>query len=265
MEFKDCKCVGAIIGDIIGSPYECVRNKETDFPLFINASRCTDDTVMTCAVMDWILDGGGDRLADYYAKWALKYPKAGYGYNFWVWANREDRQPYQSCGNGSAMRCSPVAYAGTTLEEVLELAKKSSMPTHDHIEGIKGAQAVAGSVFMALHGNTKQEIKTFVSETFGYNLERTIDEIRPTYTFQVLCQTSVPEAIIAFLESDCYETAVRNAVSLGGDTDTQGDMAGAIAEAFYGTPETIKTKAQRYIPQEIQDIVIKFNAKIIKQ
>jgi ADP-ribosylglycohydrolase len=223
--------IGAVIGDIVGSVYEHGRIQTTFFPLFSQYSRFTDDTVLTIALADAILQGRG--YADSLRKYARKYPNAGYGFNFFQWAFSVSGKPYGSWGNGSAMRVSPVGYAFSSLEEVLFEAKKSAEVTHNHREGIKGAQAVAACVFLARNGHTKAEMKTFVEERFGYELKRTCDEIRPEYRFDVSCQGSVPESIICFLESDGVIDAVRNAVSLGGDSDTMACIAGSIAEAFY--------------------------------
>ena len=230
--------IGAIAGDMIGSPYEFSPIKKKDFPLFINASTYTDDSVLTIAVADAIMSGDSfsNKLREYYNL----YPNAGYGRNFISWARSNSVEPC-SFGNGSAMRVSPVGWAYDTLEEVLDKAKESAKCTHGHVEGIKGAQVVAGVIYLARTGSNKKRIKKYVQDCFGYNLERKLDDIRPLYGIDTTCQGSVPEAIIAFLESDDYESAVRNAVSLGGDSDTQACIAGAIAEAFYGgVPEDIK-------------------------
>jgi ADP-ribosylglycohydrolase len=248
---------GAIAGDIIGSAYEHNPIKTKTFDLFGNGSTFTDDTVLTIAVADAILTGRdyGTVLADY----AERYPKAGYGSSFKQWVKSWDRKPYNSFGNGSAMRVSPIGWAFNTVREVLREAKRSAEVTHNHPEGIKGARATALAVFLARTGTSKAKIKTEIQKRFGYDLNRTLDQIRPTYTFDVTCQGSVPESIIAFLESESYEDAVRNAVSLGGDADTQACIAGAIAEAFYGgVPEEIAERAVNYLPADLKKVVASF-------
>src|SRR4051812_33646492 len=230
--------LGAIAGDIIGSVYEALPIKTTHFRLFHPLCRFTDDTVLTVALADSLLHGIPylDLLKRYYRA----YPRAGYGGFFHEWAQSVDSQPYNSWGNGSAMRVSPVGFAFETLEDVLEQAKKSAEVTHDHPEGIKGAQAVASAIFLARTGQTKEQIKKYVETAFGYHLDTPLDEIRRTYEFEVSCQKSVPQAIRAFLESDDFEDAVRKAISLGGDSDTLACMAGGIAQAYYGgVPEAI--------------------------
>jgi ADP-ribosylglycohydrolase len=224
--------LGAIVGDVIGSVHEHTRTKSKKFPLLIPSSRFTDDTVLTVAVADSLLQGRDyvDSLHDYFDG----YPDAGYGGTFWLWASSRRRTPYQSWGNGSAMRVSPVAHARNTLDEVLEEARRSAEVTHNHEQGIRGSQATAAAIFLARTGSSKEEIRQFIEERFDYFLEETLDEIRPTYQFDVSCQGSVPQSILAFLESTDYEDAVRNAISLGGDADTMACIAGAIAEAYYG-------------------------------
>ena len=224
--------LGAIAGDIIGSRFERNPVKNIDFELFHPECRFTDDTVLTLAVADHIFLGSDliDTLKEYFHQ----YPDAGYGERFRQWACSTSREPYNSFGNGSAMRVSPVGFAFDSLEEVLEKARTTAEVTHNHEEGIKGAQATAAAVFLARTGNSKQEIKRTIETQFQYNLSEPLKTIRPQYTFDVSCQGSVPQAIIAFLESENFEDAVRNAVSLGGDSDTQACIAGGIAHAFYG-------------------------------
>jgi ADP-ribosylglycohydrolase len=224
--------LGAIAGDVIGSQFEGRPVKRTGFALFTARCKFTDDTVMTAAVADCLLHGKAYATA--FKEWGRKYPDAGYGGNFASWLFSEDAAPYYSFGNGSAMRVSPVGWACETIGAVLAEAEESAAVTHNHPEGIKGAKAVAAAVFLARTGSRKPEILAYIEKTFGYNLRRKIDEIRPTYSFDETCPGSVPEAIIAFIESTGYEDAVRKAVSLGGDSDTQACIAGAIAEAFYG-------------------------------
>jgi ADP-ribosylglycohydrolase len=223
--------LGAIAGDIIGSVYESCPIKTTNFPLFQPGSVFTDDTVLTVAVAHAIL-----RNLDYAA--ALRqigrhYPECGYGPSFSRWLLNDGLGPYRSWGNGSAMRVSPVGFAFADLDTVLAEAGKSAAITHNHPEGIKGAQAVATAVFLARQRCSKEEIRGFLSETFGYDLSARLDEIRPHYRFDVSCQGSVPQALLAFFESDHLEDAIRKAISLGGDSDTLACIAGAVAEAYY--------------------------------
>lgn len=245
---------GAIIGDIVGSRLERSGPKTTDFDLFTVECRYTDDTVLTVAVADAILGKKdfGANIKDY----ALRYPNAGYGGTFRKWMRDELEEEYRSWGNGSAMRVSPVGWLYNDLETVLAKAKETAVPTHGHPEGVKGAQAIAGAIFLARRGGGKEDIRKYISETFGYNLRRTVEEIRPEYAFDVSCQGSVPEAIIAFLDSQDLVHAIRLAVSLGGDTDTQAAMAGSIAEAFYGgvAPE-LEAVMNAYLPAEFIDVI----------
>ncbi len=224
--------IGAIAGDIIGSVYERGRIKTKDFALFSPRCHFTDDTVLTVAVAQAILTDGDYLRA--VRQFGRRYPHAGYGSAFkdWLWA--EDPAPYNSWGNGSAMRVSPVGWAFSTVEEVLREAARTAEITHNHPEGVKGAQAAALAVFLARTTRDRELIRREVSARFGYDLSRTVDDIRPTYHFDVSCQGTVPEAIIAFLDSTSYEDAVRNAVSLGGDSDTLACITGGIAEAYYG-------------------------------
>jgi ADP-ribosylglycohydrolase len=225
--------LGAIAGDVIGSVYEFDSVKQKEFPLFTEWSKPTDDTVLTVAVAEALLTGRG--YVELFHQYFADYPLAGYGGSFVVWAGSKHTEPYNSWGNGSAMRVSPVAYARDTLAEVLAEAERSAAVTHNHPEGIRGARAVAGAVFLARTGKSKDEIRAFVTGTdIGYTLPESLDAIRPTYRFHVSCQKSVPEAIQAFLEATDFEDALRNAISLGGDADTQACVAGAIAEPFFG-------------------------------
>ena len=249
--------LGAVAGDVIGSVYEAHPVKSIDFRLFCDASRFTDDTVMTVAHCDWLLNGGDlSRVMQGYGR---RYQHRGYGGMFRKWIWTENPQPYKSYGNGSAMRVSPIGWAFKTLEETLAVAKQSAEVTHNHLEGIKGAQAVAASVYLARIGKSKQEIKEYVETTFGYNLSRSCDEIRVGYKFDVTCQGSVPESIIAFLESTDYENAIRLAISLGGDADTMAAIAGGIAEAYYKEiPSYIVDEVQKRLPQEFIDVMQRF-------
>jgi ADP-ribosylglycohydrolase len=226
--------IGAIAGDIIGSPYEFNNVKSLEFAMFRKGTYFTDDSVLTMATMYALLKQTGYTKA--YREFGRKYPHRGYGGNFKSWIYAGNPKPYNSWGNGSAMRVSPVGWYCGTIDDVLTEARKSAEVTHNHPEGIKGAQAVAAAVYLARTGKSKGEIKKFIADTFAYDLDRTIDEIRPGYDFDVSCQGSVPEAIIAFLESTDFANAVRLAVSLGGDSDTIACITGGIAEAFYQRP-----------------------------
>lgn len=253
--------LGAIAGDIIGSAYEFNPTKDYNFLLFNDLSEYTDDTVMTVANAEWLLTSKdlGTTMLEYGNKY-----ESGYGELFLCWLWRKDLRPYNSFGNGSAMRVSPVGWAFDTLEETLVAAKRSAEVTHNHPEGIKGAQSTAACIYWARKGRTKQQIKEYVDALFGYDLNRTCDEIRSSYGFDVTCQRSVPESIIAFLESSDYESAVRLAVSLGGDSDTMGAITGGIAEAYYGgVPENIKIEVLKRLPNEFIEVMQKFYQKFV--
>lgn len=252
--------LGAIAGDIIGSVYEFDNVKTTAFPLFGRASTFTDDSVLTFAVADCVLH----RLdyAQTIRSYARRYPNRGYGGRFRSWLETDDAGPYNSFGNGSAMRVSAVGFAGFSVDRVLAEARRSAAVTHDHPEGVKGAQAVALAIYLARTRRDKALIKAAIRSMFGYDLERTLDAIRPDYRFDETCQGSVPEAIIAFLESSSYEDAVRKAVSLGGDSDTIACIAGGIAEAYYGgVPEPIAAEARRRLPPELLALLDEFTAR----
>ena len=250
--------IGAIAGDIIGSVYEHFSIKTTEFELFHQASRFTDDTVLTVAVADSIINSKD--YAQTLKEYTRRYPNAGYGGNFFQWAFSDSFEPYYSFGNGSAMRVSPVGFAFNDLHTVLEEAERSASVTHNHPEGIKGAQAVAAAVHLARHDYSKRKIKNYITEQFGYNLDRTLEQIRPNYQFDVTCQGSVPEAIIAFLEAEDFEDAIRKAVSLGGDSDTIACMTGAMAQAYFGeVPYKIEEKARSMLPQELLKVIDEFN------
>lgn len=252
--------LGTIAGDVIGSIYEVARIKHTDFPLFSAKSRFTDDSVLTIATAHALLTG--QPYADAYHEFGNRYPRAGYGGAFRGWLVRDDRAPYGSFGNGSAMRVGPVGLAMNTADEVLAEAVRSAAVTHDHTEGIRGAQAVALATFLARTGHSKDTIRQEVETQIGYDLSRTLGEIRPGYDFDVTCQGSVPEAITAFLESDSVESAIRLAVSLGGDADTQAAIAGGIAEAFYGgVPDPIRTEVLSRLPPEFRQVITRFDAR----
>lgn len=252
--------IGAIAGDIIGSIHEGAGTKSKDFMLFDRDCRFTDDTVLTVAVADKILHGGGyvERFHDYFRA----YPRAGYGGSFIKWAAFRNRRPYNSWGNGSAMRVSPIGFACESLDAVLKESRKSAEVTHNHPQGIRGAQATAVAVFLARAGWEKADIKAHIEREFGYDLSGRLDDIREWYRFDVSCQGSVPQSIIAFLESSGYEDAVRNAVSLGGDTDTMACIAGGIAEAYYGgVPDDIRAQALARLDDRLRGVVDEFSAR----
>ena len=252
--------LGAITGDVIGSVYEFDNVKSTDFPLFGEKTDFTDDSVLTLATMDLLLNGGD--YATVYQDYSRNYPNRGYGGNFRGWIMMERPRPYNSFGNGSAMRVSPVGWAFDTLEDVLKEAERSASVTHNHPEGIKGAVATAGSVFLARTGSSKADIKAWVEKETNYDLNRTVDEIRPVYQFNETCQETVPEAIIAFLESKDFEDAIRLGISMGGDSDTLACIAGAVAEAYYKEiPEEIQRKVLKILPPEAVELVKKFSEK----
>jgi len=254
---KNSAMLGAIAGDVIGSRFERDGFKSKEFPLFTKASIFTDDTAMTIAVADALLNNKAYEQA--LKSWGRRYPLAGYGGTFRQWLAGLVKGPYNSWGNGSAMRVSPVGWLCNTLEEVLTEAEASAAVTHNHPEGVKGAQAIAVCIFLARTGHEKEAIRDYCIETFGYNLRRKIDDIRIYYSFDVSCQGSVPEAIIAFLESDDFEDAIRNAISLGGDSDTIAAMAGSIAEAYYGNvPQEIVDGVAQRLPEDMKNILAQF-------
>ncbi len=253
--------LGAICGDIIGSVYEQDNLKSKSFPLFSKSCHFTDDTVLTCALADSLLH---DRpFAENVKRFYHWYPKAGYGFMFSKWAKSDETRGYFSYGNGSAMRVSPVVWAFDTLAEVLEIAEASAAVTHNHPEGIKGAKAIAGAAFLARKRFDKDEIKTF-AEQLDYDLSFTLDEIRPDYYFDATCQNSVPQAIVAFLESTNFEDAIRCAISIGGDSDTIACMTGSIAEAFYGqVPSNIRAQTLPILDSRLRGILELFEEKYI--
>ncbi|MFC4311205.1 ADP-ribosylglycohydrolase family protein [Steroidobacter flavus] len=256
--------IGAIAGDIIGSVYEADPIKTKSFPLFHPSCEFTDDTVLTIAIASSILTG--ESYLSSVRKFARRHPDAGYGQTFYQWMRRPERepQPYNSWGNGSAMRVSPVGFAFSDEDEVLRQARMTAEITHNHPEGIKGAEATALAVFLARTQRDKSLIRDRIIRSFGYDLNRTLDEIRPSYSFDVSCQGTVPEAIIAFLESDSYEDAIRNAISLGGDSDTLACITGGIAEAFYGgVPQPIMNKAEQELTEDLREVVAAFRAKYL--
>ncbi|MEM0997284.1 MAG: ADP-ribosylglycohydrolase family protein [Bacteroidota bacterium] len=254
--------LGAIAGDISGSVYE-FRNykgnsfKDLDFELFAENARLTDDTAMTLATMDCLLHG--KPYADTYRSYGRRFAEAGYGGMFREWLASDDMGSYNSFGNGSAMRVGPVGWAMGAIEDVLNEARRSAEVTHSHPEGIKGAQAIAASVYWARKGKSKAEIRAYIVDTFGYDLDRTVERIRPGYRFDVTCQGSVPEAIIAFLDSESVESAIRLGISLGGDADTIACMAGGIAEAFYqDVSGKIVEKVRTTLPEDAWALLEKF-------
>lgn len=252
--------IGAIVGDMVGSIYEWNNIKTKDFPLFRRDCFFTDDTVMTLAIAEGLMIGGSsDDFIASMKKYGRLYPDAGYGGRFMDWLGSDNSGPYNSWGNGSAMRVSPVGWAFDSLLQVEEYAEISAAVTHNHPEGIKGAKATAASIFLARKGKSKSEIKTYVECAYGYNLGRTLDEIRPSYEFNESCQETVPEAIIAFLESIDFEDAIRNAISLGGDSDTLAAITASIAEAAYGVPEEIKGQALSFLDGRLVEVYNDFS------
>lgn len=255
--------LGAMIGDIIGSVYEWNNWKDKRFKLFHPQCRMTDDSVMTAAVASALLGSDltdleqfKENLVAEMHRFGKAYPGLGYGPRFEKWLIQGDTKPYGSLANGSAMRVSPVAWVAETMEECLTLAKASAEVTHDHPEGIAGAQALAGAVFLAKMGERKEVIRDFVSDY--YSLDFTLDGIREEYAFDVSCAGSVPQAIVAFLEATGYEDAIRNAVSIGGDSDTIACMTGAVAAAFYGIPKDIREEAGPFIDGEVRNVLDRF-------
>ena len=281
--------LGAIIGDIVGSVYEWNNIKTKDFPLFREDCFFTDDTVMTCAVAEAIMNGGQkDDFIDAMKKYGKMYPDAGYGARFSSWINSDNRDHYNSFGNGSAMRVSPCAWvmdcgfcARTGMTpSTRELARLSAEVTHNHPEGIEGAMATTDAIFLCryyfggycgdyeqpINGNPtecKRRIKEYIEKEYGYNLSQSLDDIRPTYRFNETCQDTVPQAIIAFLESTDFEDAIRNAISLGGDSDTLAAITGSIAEAAYGIPEWIKDKAYSYLAEPLKELLRRWEETVV--
>jgi len=255
--------IGAIAGDIIGSVYEYNNIKTVDFNLFCDGSSFTDDSVLTLATMDVIL--GKKSYTENYQLFGRNYPNRDYGGSFHSWIYSEDPEPYNSWGNGSAMRVSPVGWYGNSIKKVMSEARKSAEVTHNHPEGIKGAQATAVAVYMARIGKTKDEIKKYITDTFKYDLEQKIDDIRSYDRHDVSCQSTVPVAIIAFLESTDFENAIRLAISIGGDSDTIACITGGIAEAYYKKiPEHIVENVLSILPEKLIWIIEDFSEKYRK-
>ena len=263
---------GAILGDIIGSPYEFDCGEKTkEFELFPAYARFTDDTVMTIAVAEALIAAGAGaseenvktdvvRLMQH---WGRRYPRVGYGGLFRQWLAMVGPQPYGSFGNGSAMRVSSVGWLYDSLSRTREVARWTAEVTHNHPEGVKGADAVASAIFLARTGHTREEIRDYIAEVFGYDLTRTLDEIRPTYHMDATCQGSVPEAIISFIESNDLIDAIRNAVSLGGDTDTTACIAGGIAEGFYGRTKAMESACETLLPEAMREVLYAF--KVVRE
>ena len=258
---------GAILGDIIGSPYEFDRGEKTkEFELFPSHAHFTDDTVMSIAVAEALVGLGADAneehvkgdVVRFMRHWGRRYPRIGYGGLFRQWLVTDDPQPYGSFGNGAAMRVSSVGWLYDSLTRTREVARWTAEVTHNHPEGVKGAETVASAIYLGRMGHSKEEIKDYLRQEFGYDLTRTLDEIRPTYSMDATCQGSVPEAITAFLESTDVIDAIRNAVSLGGDTDTTACIAGSIAEAFYGCPDELREVCESHLPNRMIAILRHF-------
>jgi ADP-ribosylglycohydrolase len=258
--------IGAILGDMIGSPYEFDRSPKTkEFPLFSKYSQFTDDSVMTVAVADALLSAMGKTddeikaaLVESMQKWGQKYPDAGYGGMFYRWLRSKQPEPYGSYGNGSAMRVSAAGWLYDTMEETRHIARLTAEVTHNHPEGIKGAEATASAIFMARKGSNKEDIKAYIIQEFGYDLSRTCDQIRPTYHHVESCQQTVPEAITAFLEGTNFENVIRTAVSLGGDCDTLTCIACGIAEAFYDVPKEMLLECKKRLPDDMLEVITRF-------
>ena len=252
--------LGAIVGDVIGSVHEGAGTKTKDFPLFVPYSTFTDDSVLTVAVAEWILTG--QNLVDLLHAYFHNYPARGYGAKFRRWAHGRLRQPYNSFGNGSAMRVSPVGFAFETMVDVLAWSERSAAVTHNHPEGIRGAQATAAAIFLARRLQDKEEIRRTLQSQFGYDLDARLEQIRPAYGFDETCQRTVPQALAAFFESTSYEDAIRNAISLGGDADTLACITGGIAEAYYGgVPPDLVAPVRAKLDKHLVGVVDQFRER----
>lgn len=258
--------IGAICGDIIGSSREFRPQKTKDFSLYDGYSTFTDDTVMTLAIASWLIKDKSSKevLISEIRKFGLKYPNAGYGGMFMNWLNQDNPEPYGSWANGSAMRVSPVSWVADSLEESQKLAKMSAIVTHNHPEGIKGALATNDAIYLARNSFTKEKIKKHIEDNYRYDLNRKLDDIRPDYKFDVSCKGSVPESIICFLEAEDYEDTIRNAVSLGGDADTQAAIAGGIASAYWDVPSKIAARGIKRLDYNLLEVFLEFREKYEK-
>lgn len=258
--------IGAICGDIIGSSREFRPQKTKDFSLYDGYSSFTDDTVMTLAIASWLIKDKSSKevLISEIRKFGLKYPNAGYGGMFMNWLNQDNPEPYGSWANGSAMRVSPVSWVADSLEESQKLAKMSAIVTHNHPEGINGALATNDAIYLARNSFTKEKIKKHIEDNYRYDLNRKLDDIRPDYKFDVSCKGSVPESIICFLEAEDYEDTIRNAVSLGGDADTQAAIAGGIASAYWDVPSKIAARGIKRLDYNLLEVFLEFREKYEK-
>ena len=262
--------IGAILGDMIGAPFEFdMGNKSKTFRLFGRRSFFTDDSVMTIAVAEALMDTIGKDEEEIKAaliasmrKWGGRYPDAGYGWMFAQWLRSEYPEPYGRYGNGSAMRVSSAGWLFDTLEETRRVARLTAEVTHNHPEGVKGAEATASAIFLARNGSGKEEIKAYIGAEFGYDLSRTCDEIRPGYHHVETCQETVPEAVTAFMEGADFEDVIRTAVSLGGDCDTVACIAGGMAEAFYGVPDALAAEGRRRLPADMLAVLDRFAKRV---
>tara|TARA_R110000764_G_scaffold69045_2_gene143071 strand:- start:496 stop:1308 length:813 start_codon:yes stop_codon:yes gene_type:complete len=246
--------LGAIIGDIVGSKYEFNNIKTKDFPLFSEGCSFTDDTLLTIAVADWLLDGTSD-LTEKLVSYTREYPHLSYGQRYRRWAFGSDHRPYNSYGNGAAMRVAPVLWFAQSPEEAKDLARASAEVTHNHPEGIKGAQATALAGWLGGDGFSPEDIRDIITGEFGYDLTKTVDEIREDYAFDETCQGTVPQAIICALEATDFEDAIRNAISIGGDSDTVAAITGGVAEAMFPIPHDIAREAMAYLPDDFEEVL----------
>jgi len=260
--------IGAILGDIAGSIYEFDNIKTMDFPLFGPGTEYTDDSILSIAVAEWILRGdiSGEVLIPILKSYVRRYPNpmGSYGCGFLTWAGRDVSKPYGSFGNGAAMRVSPIGWAFSTLDETELVASISASITHNHPEGIKGAKATAAAIYLARSGKDKDKIKDYVESAYRYNLSQHCEDIRPSYAFDSSCQGTVPQAIVAFLDSNSFEDALRLAVSLGGDSDTLTCITGGIAEAYYGVPAEMRIEALQRLPADLESIVNEFCDRYVR-
>lgn len=245
--------LGAVIGDIVGSIYEARNHRSKEFPFFGEGATFTDDSVLTVAVADALLHDKPP--ARTLAEWALRYPGRGYGAGFAAWVRKGELEPYGSFGNGAAMRVSPAAWLARSLEEALVMARRVTEVTHDHPEGLKGAAATAHAIFLAREGAPPEAIRKTIAATYGYDLGRTVDAIRPGYAFDISCQGTVPEALVCALEATSFEDAIRNAISIGGDSDTLAAIAGPVAEARFGIPAEIAERGRAFLPEEMKRVL----------